>query len=64
MVPQSEAARHGRGAERAVQPCLIGHHQPTVHLPVTPAATQIHTAEHRQNNRTRSGVMAGRLIPY
>lgn len=56
MVPQSEAARHGGGAERAVQPRLIGYYQPTVHLPVTPAVTQIHTAEQRPNDRTRSGV--------
>lgn len=46
MVPQSKAARHGRGAERAVLPRLIGHHQLTIHLPVTPAATQIFNAEH------------------
>lgn len=45
MVRESKAARHDGGAERAVQPRLIGRHQLTVHLPVTPAAaTQIHTA--------------------
>lgn len=46
MVPQSKAARHGRGAERAVQPRIIGHHQSTIHLPVTPAAKQIYPADH------------------
>lgn len=37
MVPQSKATGHGRSAERAGKPCLVGRHQLTFHLPVTPA---------------------------
>lgn len=39
MVPESKAAGHGGGAEGAVWTRLIGHHQPTIDLPVPPAAT-------------------------
>lgn len=55
VVPQPKATRHGRSAERAVKPRLIGRHQLAVHLPVTPAAN----TQQGKTSRTTGGIYLG-----